>query len=54
MGVSMKITVYPYKEPKKSERTWQPRSLISLLGRKSVTIGRNKCGIGATSLKGRL
>ena len=47
----MKITIIPYKEPKKSERTWKPRSVISHLGRKAITIGRNKCGVGCSTLK---
>lgn len=47
----MTVTVYPYKEPRKSERTWAPRSPIALLGRKSITIGRNKCGVDASTLR---
>lgn len=50
----MKYTVYPYVEPKKSERTWKPRSIVALLGRKAITIGRNKCGVSGGTLKGNV
>jgi hypothetical protein len=47
----MKFTVVPYKEPKKSERTWAPRSIVNKLGRKAITIGRTKCGVGGGTLR---
>lgn len=47
----MKFTVVPYREPKKSERTWAPRSIINKLGRKAITIGRTKCGVGGGTLR---